>query len=601
MAGAVATPTCPLVGRHTSLRVSDTLTGNCPLAPSWAVLSTSGDLAITAHTHGSHHVPNPTTATTDILIVGAGIAGLSFALSLPFPARVMLATKGALGESNTRYAQGGLAAAISESDDAELHLRDTIDAGAGLVDVDAARMLVGAGKESVDWLIEHGTKFDYEDGQIALGKEGAHSRSRVLHAGGDATGAEIERALVNQIAARHDLTVFEHATVLDLRMHDGRCVGAALSLGPTDHRMTVASAVTVFALGGAGQLWAVTSNPAGATGDGIAIAYRAGATLADLEFTQFHPTVLDIPGKEPFLISEAVRGEGAYLRNDDGERFMLAIDHRAELAPRDVVARAIQDQFARGSKAWLDLRQLDANSVRLRFPTIDRHLRAIGLDFAADLIPVAPAAHYFMGGIAAAPDGRTSVPGLLAIGEVSCTGVHGANRLASNSLLEGLVFGCIAAKSLTPSHLDPDVPAPSEPSHPTSPDIDAAELLTVRQRIQDIMRTHVSVVRWHSSLTTALDELEAMKQSRALHQETVAGHEVQNMWLLAREITRSALNREESRGGHFRSDFPSANPSLEGQHQLVVPTRTDGSQRTFGTVDRAWATAGKESLAHRVT
>lgn len=526
--------------------------------------------------------------------MGAGIAGLSFALSLPFSARVMLVTKGALGESNTRYAQGGLAAAISDVDNPDLHLADTVRAGGELVDVDAARTLVEAGKEAVTWLMERGTRFDRENGELALGREGAHSRSRVLHAGGDATGAEIERALVRQISERHDLTLFQHTTALDLHMRDGRCVGADLSIGGSDQRLGVSSAVTVFALGGAGQLWAVTSNPAGATGDGIAIALRAGATIADLEFTQFHPTVLDSPGHEPFLISEAVRGDGAWLRNDDGERFMFAIDDRAELASRDIVARAIQDQLARGSKVWLDLRHLEADFIRRRFPTIDRHLTNIDLDFTEDLIRVAPAAHYFMGGIAAAPDGRTSIPGLLAVGEVSCTGVHGANRLASNSLLEGLVFGRIAAQSLSPNELD-HVHIPSSPMSPPETaraDIDTTE---TRRQIRDLMRRHVSVVRSAASLDAAADELASIADLPALKQNTVASQELRNMWLLATEITKSARFREESRGGHFRADYPSRNLELDHQHQLVTHTESGESHRHYGSLATAWTGARQGS------
>lgn len=549
---------------------------------------TSRRAAITTATLASSQWGDPIPDTTDVLIVGAGIAGLSFALSLPFPARVMLVTKGGLGESNTRYAQGGLAAAISESDNPELHLQDTLAAGAGLVDPIAARTLVESGRHAVEWLIENGTRFDHERGGIALGKEGAHGRSRVLHAGGDATGAEIERSLVARIADRNDLTVLEHATAIDLLVADDRCTGARLSVGGDDQRIDVHAGVVVLALGGAGQLWAVTSNPSGATGDGIAIAMRAGVTVADLEFTQFHPTVLDVPGHAAFLISEAVRGDGAWLRNDAGDRFMLAIDDRAELAPRDVVARAIQDQLASGSRAWLDVRHLDAGFIRHRFPTIDRHLAAIGLDLTADLIPVAPAAHYFMGGIAAAPDGRTSMPGLLAIGEVSCTGVHGANRLASNSLLEGLVFGRLAATSLEPDSLvaNPDgevrdfgqVPRSGDPGLP---------IAEARKRIQEIMRDHVSVVRSRELLSTALDELETLALSADLTDTSVPAIECRSMWLLAREITASALNRKESRGGHYRSDFPTTSPALDGHHQLVRLSQGN-VHRQFGPLANIW-------------
>lgn len=499
----------------------------------------------------------------------------------------MLVTKGALGESNTRYAQGGLAAAVDELDDADLHLADTVAAGAKLVDVDAARTLVSAGKSAVEWLIAQGATFDTEDGRIALGKEAAHSRSRVLHAGGDATGAEIERALVARIAARHDLTIREHTALVDLCIADGRCAGAELVSTETGERTTVASATTVLALGGAGQLWAVSSNPEGATGDGIAIALRAGVTCADLEFTQFHPTVLDLAGEEPFLISEAVRGDGAVLRNDAGERFMLDIDPRAELAPRDVVARAIQAQISAGSRVWLDLRHLDDTFIRQRFPTIDRHLSAAGIDMATDLIPVAPAAHYFMGGIAASPEGRTSMPGLLAIGEVSCTGVHGANRLASNSLLEGLVFGRLAAQALPRTgELGASLPPGNRQPVGVEPDPDA---LAVRQQVREIMRDDVSVVRSAASLTDAIEALDKLANDPSLAGNTLDAITTRTMTLLAREIATSALNRRESRGGHFRSDVPDTDSSLDGQHQLVTRQPDGIFTRTFGPLDAAWA------------
>ena len=468
-------------------------------------------------------------------------------------------------------------------DDPDLHLADTLAAGAGLVDIEAARTLVGAGKSAVEWLIAQGTAFDTENGQIALGKEAAHSRSRVLHAGGDATGAEIERALVERIAERHDMTIREHTALVDLRVVDGRCAGAELVSTTTGARTTVASATTVLALGGAGQLWAVSSNPAGATGDGIAIALRAGVTCADLEFTQFHPTVLDLPGEAPFLISEAVRGDGAVLRNDAGERFMVDIDPRAELAPRDVVARAIQAQIASGSRVWLDLRHLDAAFVRQRFPTIARHLSAAGIDMATDRIPVAPAAHYFMGGIAATPEGRTSMPGLLAIGEVSCTGVHGANRLASNSLLEGLVFGRLAAQALEPA----DTPLPNPPAgeHRPAGIVPDDEALAIRRGVQEIMRDDVSVVRSADSLTDAISALDRLAVDPALARNTLDAITTRTMAQLAREIAVSALNRRESRGGHFRADLPGTDASLDGKHQLVTRQPDGTFARAFDSLD----------------
>lgn len=533
----------------------------------------------------SLHSSNSATTRTDILVVGAGIAGLTFALTLPETVSVLVVTKAALGESNTRYAQGGLAAAIGDDDSSELHLADTIRAGAGLVDVDAARVLVEGAGEAVRWLTDQGAKFDRHGDGYIFGNEGAHSRARVLHAGGDATGAEIERALVSQLERRSNLTVIDHATMTDLHVQDGRCTGAAIWTGKDVRGFDVSAAVTMLATGGAGHLWAVTSNPPGATGDGIALAMLAGATVADLECTQFHPTVLDLSGHDPFLISEAARGDGAILRNDDGERFMRAIDDRAELAPRDIVARAIQLQILSGSKVWLDLRHLEADYIRARFPTIGGHLADAGIDLTTDLVPVAPAAHYFVGGIAATPEGRTTLPGLLAVGEVACTGVHGANRLASNSLLEGLVFGRRAAQAVGDE--GPILmPEKQFDQHSISPTIVRPDRVsTTSGRIPDLMRQHVSVIWSEASLTAARDALRTIAAQIQTRTISADSRSLNSMLLLAAQITESALFRRESRGGHFRSDYPNRDPSLAGQHQLVVRTSEGEYMRTYGTIN----------------
>lgn len=517
----------------------------------------------------------------DVIVVGAGIAGLAFALRLPEQTRLAIVTKGALGESNTRYAQGGLAAAVGTDDSPALHYEDTLIAGAGLCDPEAVRTLVEQGPAAVDWLLAQGTAFDRDrENRLELGREGAHRRHRVLHAGGDATGWEIERALVARIRERHIVTMFEHGTALDLLVTDGRCGGIVMD--HNDERSALRAGVTVLANGGCGQLWAVTSNPPAATGDGIAMAIRAGVTVADLEFTQFHPTVLALPGGTPFLISEAVRGEGAYLRNRAGERFMVGQHPMAELAPRDVVARAIQAQFVSDGEpsVWLDLRHLDEAEMERRFPTIARHLAAQGLNLTRDLLPVAPAAHYFMGGVDAATDGTTRLPGLLAIGEVSCTGVHGANRLASNSLLEGLVFGLNAADRLG------SIPAPPEtPAHATGEDplpaLSEDDVLALRTELQGIMSGDVAVVRDQHSLDDAERRLRAIAERIDGHTATsLPAIELRNMTLLALAMTISARNRRESRGGHYRSDYPVTDPALDGVHQLVLP----GNQRVFGSL-----------------
>src|SRR2546423_693011 len=398
----------------------------------------------------------------DVTIIGGGIAGLSVALRLPEHLRVALFTKGQLGESNTRYAQGGLAVALGADDSPELHFQDTIAAGAGLCDDKAVRMLVEQAPAAVQWLISRGVQFDRAqpgdehatgDG-LLLGREAAHSRWRVLHAGGDATGAEIERALMMELRKRSTIVLYEETFVSHLVVEDGACIGLE-AIDRDGHTFTVKSGTTILASGGAGGLWLHTSNPAGATADGLALAWQAGAAVTDLEFMQFHPTVL-VAGGGSHLISEAVRGEGAYLRNHAGERFMPRYSPLAELAPRDVVARSIlSEMLAEGTDCqYLDLRHLPAEKMHARFPTISAICRKYGLDLARDLLPVAPAAHYCMGGVMVDTYGRSTLPGLYAVGEVACTGVHGANRLASNSLLEGLVFGLRLADGLQTHPID---------------------------------------------------------------------------------------------------------------------------------------------------
>jgi L-aspartate oxidase len=522
----------------------------------------------------------------DVAVIGGGVAGLSVVLSLPLALRVVLLTKAALGESNTRYAQGGLAVALGPDDDPELHLRDTLTAGAGLVDETAARVLVEQGPDAAAWLIGMGARFDERAGarslaeRLALGREAAHSRRRVLHAQGDATGAEIERALVAAVRARPGVTVLEHAQVLDLMVEDGTCRGVVAQRRSARLRVR-ASHGTILANGGAGQLWLRTSNPAGATADGIALAWRAGAMLADLEFVQFHPTVLvpPTPGGDPFLISEAVRGEGAYLRNGAGERFMPRYHPDAELAPRDVVARAIlSEMLAEGSaSAFLDLRHLPAAAMRQRFPTIAAVCAHFGLDIARDLIPVAPAAHYFMGGVAVDTWARTTLPGLYAIGEVACTGVHGANRLASNSLLEGLVFGRRApaaiarAGGLSPLlggeagwRLGLPLPGGLVPAAVVEPAVRADDVAgPARWALRQVMWERVSLRRDEAGLLAAQRELRRIALSSPVDPETG------NMLVAAQLIVAAALARRESRGGHFRVDYPTADAAQAGRHTLV--------------------------------
>ncbi|MDQ3654940.1 MAG: L-aspartate oxidase [Chloroflexota bacterium] len=526
------------------------------------------------------------TETTDVLVIGAGIAGLSLTLCLPEHLNVIVVTKGSLGESNTWYAQGGLAAAIGVDDDPDLHFADTIAAGAGLCDKPAVRELVDGGPAAVRWLIEHGTRFDIENKALALGKEAAHSRNRVLHAGGDATGAEIERSLVAQLRARPTVSILDHTTALDLVVNtDGACAGAIVAGNDSPEAVFLTASTTVLANGGAGQLWAVTSNPPGATGDGIAMAIRAGVAVADLEFTQFHPTVLTGAGLDPFLITEAIRGEGAYLLSADSARFMLDIHELAELAPRDIVARAIQRQVTidGGRPVSLDLRHLDPGMVLRRFPTIAERLKHHGMTLTTDLIPVAPAAHYFMGGIVADAQGLTSMDGLLAIGEVSCTGVHGANRLASNSLLEGLVFGLAAAEWIAAGDVRKPAPTPCrDPLTANTVQTTLTAMRTARGEIQRLMSAHVAVVRNDEGMRSTIDEVVAVSEW-VVSMDAIAATEIRNLALLAHEITRSALARKESRGAHFRDDFPQREPALDHHHQVVRVT-VEGAERWFGAL-----------------
>ncbi|CAN5685958.1 L-aspartate oxidase [soil metagenome] len=518
----------------------------------------------------------------DAVVIGAGVAGLTFALRLPQTWRIALLTKGTLGESNTRYAQGGISAAIGPDDSPVLHEEDTLEAGANLCDPESVAALVNGAPEAVRWLLEIGAKFDRDatSGEIELGKEAAHSRNRVLHAGGDATGAEVERAMVDAVKSRPYVDIYPHVFAIDLAVEDGICTGLYCEVPGRSEIVRFRSQIVVLAAGGAGQLWAISSNPSGATADGLAMALRAGVSVADLEFVQFHPTVLAVPGTEAFLVTEAVRGDGAYLLDSDNRRFMLEIHPLAELAPRDVVARAIQTSMAASETAqvYLDLRHLDNDTVHRRFPTISRELRARGLDLANDLVPVAPAAHYFIGGIASATNGSTSLPGLLALGEAACSGVHGANRLASNSLLEGLVFGFeaanVVAATCKPVHqssngqpLKPRFGTEQGPPLLYSPLTETAQLV---RKLQEVMSQNVAVVRDSAGLEHALQVVQEIENALASI-DSPGRHvwESRNLAIAARAVIASAIARQESRGAHFRSDFPDTDPKLDHLHSLL--------------------------------
>ena len=499
----------------------------------------------------------------DFLVIGSGIAGLRAALSLADAGDVVILTKADPRESNTGYAQGGIAAAMGPDDSPELHARDTIAAGDGLCVPEAVDLLVREGPRYVGELLAWGAAFDRDaDGRPSLGREAAHSVRRVLHAR-DATGREIARLLWSRVSADRRIRVVDDALATDLVMRGGHCSGAAF-VTTSAARGTVSAGRTLLATGGAGQVFRETTNPAIATGDGIAMAARAGARMIDLEFVQFHPTVLTVEGAPRFLLSEALRGEGARLINAAGEAFVQRYEPAGDLASRDLVSRAIVREAERtGSPVYLSLAHLDPAFVRQRFPTISHACADAGLDLARDPIPVSPAAHYMMGGVETDLAGRTSLPGLFAAGEVACTGVHGANRLASNSLLEGLVFGARAAEAMKAAPQPAAVPAAL--TGPTV--IEGTVPGTVHDTVpsayeaRDLMWRHVGVVRARPGLERAVAQLQAWagavaasRRSRGSDKELRRISSIVTAGLL---IARAALRREESRGAHFRTDFPS--------------------------------------------
>ena len=493
----------------------------------------------------------------DFLVIGSGIAGLRAAISLADVGRVVILTKADPRESNTGYAQGGIAAAVGPDDSPQLHAADTIAAGDGLCVPEAVRALTEEGPLYVRELIEWGAAFDRApDGAPALGREAAHSVRRVLHAR-DATGREIGRVLWQKVAAHSRVTVYDDALAMSLLTRRGECVGATF-VGRDGTLEQIEAGRTLIATGGAGQVFRETTNPAIATGDGIAMAFDAGARVADLEFVHFHPTVLSAEGAPRFLLSEALRGEGARLVNDAGEPFMTRYEAAGDLASRDLVARAIVKEVARtGAPVYLTMTHLDPEFVHRRFPTIAHACREAGFDLATDRVPVSPAAHYVMGGVETDLHGRTSVAGLFAAGEAACTGLHGANRLASNSLLEGLVFGARAAEAMRASNVVPSLPATADEPVDERP---ASVALPDSFAMRDLMWRHAGLVRTADGLRTALPQLAAWRAAAAARVAAApADRECRRVASLATVgflIARAALRREETRGGHFRADFP---------------------------------------------
>jgi L-aspartate oxidase len=490
---------------------------------------------------------------TDFIVIGSGVAGLRASIELAGSgARVTVLTKDKASESNTEYAQGGVAVVLSDDDDAELHEEDTLVAGAGLCDPQAVETLVTEGTKYIKELIEWGAEFDREGGKLVFTREAAHSRRRILHSHGDSTGAELVRSLMARAAMEKTIYLTPFAVTESLIVNEGRCIGVRFLDPILRATREIYAKAVITCTGGAGQLYLHTTNPPVATGDGMAMAYFAGAEMADMEFIQFHPTALNLENAPRFLLSEAMRGEGGILKNKYGERFMPRYDERAELAPRDIVSRSIVAEMRRtGTRSvFLDMTALDEVFLKERFPKIYETCRFYGLNIATDMLPVSPASHYCMGGIRTDLWGRSTLGGLYAAGEVSCTGVHGANRLASNSLLEGLVFGARAGEAAARDNAECGIRnAEFKEQRSMVKDQPFALSTAVRKRVKRIMWERVGILRDGGSLRRALIEFDQIAAGN------LSGSS-RNFVTLAKLVATAALWREESRGGHFRTDFP---------------------------------------------
>jgi L-aspartate oxidase len=515
---------------------------------------------------------------TDVLVIGGGLAGLRAALGIPERLRVTVVTKEQVRESNSTYAQGGIAGVLDPEDHFEDHIADTHAAGKGLCDPEVVAQVVHEAPRRIAELIEWGTHFDQVDGQVALTREGGHSHARIVHAMGDATGQEVMRAVILRARTRSNVRIWQNSFTIDLLSHEGRCRGALVWDRRRGPGLVWARAV-VLATGGAGQLYRETTNPPIATGDGHALAYRAGAELRDMEFMQFHPTVLYIAGSARHLLTEALRGEGAYLRDRNGHRFMPDYHPLAELAPRDDVSRAIAAQMARTQhpSVYLDLSHLDASCIRRRFPGIDRLCRGFDLDITRDPIPVRPGAHYMIGGVTIDPDARTTLPGLWAAGEVTSSGLHGANRLASNSLLEGLVHGARAAEDIVRTieaegSGPPRLEVPPIEAEVARDGQEALDLADIRDSLRALMWRSVGITRDAKGLAEAAEQVDFWcRYVLPTVFDDPAGWTMQNMLTVARLMIAAATAREESRGVHTRRDFPEADPSWARHIALRSP------------------------------
>lgn len=505
----------------------------------------------------------------DFLIIGSGIAGLRAAIEVEARARVVVLTKSRTDESNTEYAQGGIAAAMSDEDEIGLHYQDTMGAGDGLCHEAAVRCLVEEGPLRIQELIDWGTEFDREGLKLAFTREAAHSRKRILHAQGDSTGREISRTLQRKVESFKNIRILPFSLALELLVGEEGCEGVRFLEEKTGKVREIRCRALLLASGGLGMVYRETTNPAIATGDGYSLAFAAGAALMDMEFVQFHPTALQLPGAPHFLLSEALRGEGAVLRNTRGERFMHRYHRLAELAPRDVVARSLfqETQQTASDRVFLDLTHLAPSFLQSRFPRIYRTCLELGLDISREWIPVFPAAHYMMGGVYTDLHGRTTLPGLLAAGEVACNGVHGANRLASNSLLEGLVYGARAGRALLgkapPLSLEPGLQLAREA---WTRKYDRESVQTRQSRIRSLLSEKVGIVRSADGLQAACCELDRIPFSSQLSRD---GQEFNSLLCNARLIARAALLRCESRGAHYRVDWPHRDDKNWRRHLLV--------------------------------